>query len=71
MDYKSVTEYDGIESKVYDKRVEGEFDWIPHQTTKRKKELESSEGDSDIVKELEDDIEEIDTALDLVGKVQS
>jgi len=46
--------------------VEGEFDWIPHQTTKRKKELESSEGDSDIVKELEDDIEEIDTALDLV-----
>jgi len=51
---------------VYEKRVEGEFDWIPHQTTKKKKELDSSDADNDIVKELEDDIEEIDSALDMV-----
>lgn len=28
--------------------------------------MESSEGDGDIVKDLEQDIEEIDTALDMV-----
>lgn len=46
--------------------MDGEFNWIPHQTTKKKKDLESSEGDNDLVKDLEQDIEDIDIALDMV-----
>jgi len=66
MDYKNQTEYDGIESKVYEKRVMGDFSWIPQLTTKKLREYESKEAVTDQIKEIQDDIEDLDGALDMV-----
>lgn len=66
MDYKSTTEYDGIESKVYDKRTSQEFNWIPLSTTKRLKEINAGKEEENCMNDLEIDINDIDETLDFV-----
>jgi len=66
MDYKNVTEYDGIESKVYDKRISQEFNWIPLGTTKKLMEINAGKDEENFMNQLEVDINDIDETLDFV-----